>query len=69
MVSCAGLYADVVFTNETILDFSESPGEEAQKLEKLQKEYNRYNNDYLSNIFFDPKEDNNSKCCRYAYIF
>ena len=38
MVSCLGLYTDISFTNETILDFSESPGEEAQKLKDLQQE-------------------------------
>ena len=68
IVSCAGLYADISFTNESILDFSESPGEEAQKLDKMQKEYNRYKNDYVSNLFFDPKEANNSKCCIYIHL-
>ena len=68
MVSCLGLYADVSFTNETILDFLESRGEEAQKLDELQQEYNRYKNDYVSNVYFDPKETNNSKCCIYSHI-
>ena len=69
MVSCAGLYADISFTNETILDFSETTSEEAQKLDELQQEYNRYKNSYVRDLFFDPKEANNSKCCRYIYTF
>ena len=60
---CLGLYADITFGNETILDQTYIHGQEIDKLIKLQEEYNRYKSSFVENLYFDPTKIQFGKFC------
>ena len=62
-VGCQGVYADISYTNETtednnILDFD--------NFVQLEKEYQKYKQNFAQNLAFDPASGNYSK---FTYIF
>ena len=58
-VSCTGLYADVEFTKDTILDSDQE--RERQNLLPLLNNYTEYKRSFVKQMKFDPQSDNSSK--------
>ena len=61
MVTCTGIYADVVFAENTNSKDAQNIIKERKKMSLLQEQYNDYKAHYAENIKFDSTSENFSK--------